>query len=1031
MRSPRLPPLESLLPLALLLLWPCTGLAQTTVPAVFSVLADEFDGSLENWTIASGSTVATVAAAARSGAKGLQVTIDSGESHLVVGGSRPVARAEEGYLTFWFDPNSVALNDPGSGFVGDRSVQIAAIKGPNFKNLVAIRFYQTGGQYLGWIEWRDGADSAQWDLGTTFVLPDRWQEITIGFREDSWVAAWVDGVNVRSITAGVTHFEDCASVLEIGKTLNSTLIEPTGTLRFDEVRFEMPRIGDLWVDASSGSDANDGLTPGTAFATIGRASDFAGAGTTVHIEPGVYRETVVPGQGGAEGEPAVYKAEDGTGTVIVRGSVPSADLNWTRLSSNTIGLPAGVDPMDVWWTDLSSWQLDGPPLMVVRLNGQGSIVERLPLSREPDWTVNQPWKHSERWWTAQGGSSATGCDPSSSADCDAATRSSSQLTDAANDNQAGVEAGNLTTLGNLTGAVLRAQDLDRAHYQYVRTITNHNVGAGRITVDQASNQAGGLPGLGWGTKYFVESDPTLIDQAGEWWFDTSNDRLYLWPPSSGNPASQSLEITRHSTAFDLSDRSWIELRDIDFELYGGTVVSISNWVSHRSVGVAVRGCSLAWAHNGIAAEQPMEAGSHTDKRVESLTIEDNEIHEMDNLAIRLTQRWDNGSDADSWTRSGLFDTVIRGNELHHVGFRPSNGDGASNGAMMFRHLDRLTFEDNWVHDTATEGLLISESVVQSASSYDFSSAEIKVGELLFRDNVFERNCQMKSDCAGIRVWAHPPDNHVFRDFLVVGNTFRDILGWSWAGEQRGHYDNGAIPGAGGSGFYMDGTSGMHLYRNVAYNNGNAGFYLIRYWRDGQMILFNNVLADNTVGIRLGGLYQDTHDHVDTKVRNNLVVNSAAYGLVLANQDSEYTNLLIDRNLYSDNGWLGAVSSAGNLNIVHTGSQEHHQTVSAIRANTPFEEAGQDASPGFVDYDSSDHDALDDSRPDFRLAVGSNAVDAGTTGLPASLTSLLDHFGVGETREGSAWDQGVYEGAVGTGEIFSDGFEGGNADAWSS
>ncbi len=585
-------------------------------------------------------------------------------------------------------------------------------------------------------------------------------------------------------------------------------------------------------------------------------------------------------------------------------------------------------------------------------------------------------------------------------------------------------------MGDLTGAVLRAQDHYRAHFQYLRKITAHNVAAGRITVDDACHRVGTDPGLGWGTKYFVESHPALLDTAGEWWFDDATDQLYLWPPTPGNPASQLLEIPRYDTAFDLMDRSWIELRDLDMELYNGRVVSMANWINHLSVGNAIRGSSLHWADIGIVAEQQVEAGSHLDKRIESLLIEDNDIGQMDTWGIKLTQRW-TGGDADSWTRSGMFDTVIRGNELHHLGFRMSEEGGSSTGGVAFRHADRLTFEDNWVHDTATEGLLLTESVVQSPSEYGFSAAEIKLGEILLRNNLFERSCQMKSDCGAIRVWGLQPDSHVFRDFLVTGNVFRDTLGWSWAAQQRGLYENGVVSGAGGSGFYMDGTTGMHLYRNLVYNNGNAGFYLIRHWRDGKMVLYNNVLANNAIGIRLGGLNNDTHVNVDTKLRNNVLVNNAAYALVVEDLDSNYTNTVIDHNLYQDNGWRGLAFKAGDMNIVHSGSQEFHQTVAEIRTNTVFESSGQDAAAGFVDYDEADHDPFDGSWPDFRLAIGSAAVDAGSSVLPGGLDSLLGLFGIAESREGTAWDQGASEGAVGTADIFSDGFESGGTSAWSN
>ena len=128
---------------------------------------------------------------------------------------------------------------------------------------------------------------------------------------------------------------------------------------------------ELWVDAENGDDANDGMTPGSAFRTIQRAADQTGPGTTVHILPGIYRETVRPAASGSAAEQIRYVAEEGPGTAIIRGSEPSASLAWTQLATNTIGLPPGVDPTQVYWAELADWTMDSPPRFVVELDGSG------------------------------------------------------------------------------------------------------------------------------------------------------------------------------------------------------------------------------------------------------------------------------------------------------------------------------------------------------------------------------------------------------------------------------------------------------------------------------------------------------------------------------------------------------------------------------------------------------------------------------------------------------------------------------------
>lgn len=985
--------------------------AQTVIPPTYPVHEDDFEGgSLENWVEAPGSVLGLVAGAGISGSTGLEVTLSVGESHLVRGSRGELARADEAYLTFRFDPNSVNLNDPGSGQVPGRSIEIAAIQGPGRDILVALRMRDVGGSFEAFLGWRDGNDVLQWDFsGGSFALVDGWQEITIGFRTDDWVAAWVDAGNVRSVS-GVDHLEPYGAVVEIGKTNTAASLNPVGELRFDEVSVELPRINDLWVDQASGDDAYDGLTPGTAFATISRASDLAGAGTVVHIQPGVYRETLLPAQGGLPGEPAQYKAEAGPGTAVIRGAGSGADLAWQQLASNTIGLPATVDPAAIWWADLSSWALTEPPHFVVGMSPADSVQERFPMAREPDWEVTDPSRHSLWWWVANGGSAVAACDPTTDPDehCDVPQRSELQLTDDADDSwQPGIEPGNLSTLGSLVGATLVARDCTFSHYEYRRTITAHAVGSGRVTVDQACLEDSGDPGLGWGSQYYVENHPRLLDNPGEWWFDVATGRLYFWPPTAQDPATLDLEISRFDTAVLLGGLSHVTFEDLDIELFNGLVFDNRNLAWQTSVGNRVAGCSLRYADRGLLLSQGVEAGSHEDKGVDGFEIEDNEIAHMDHEALRVTYYWNGGSVPATWSRAGTHDTLLRANWIHHIGFRQPSSVTSGTG-VAFWYADRATIEGNTISDMARNGVQLTRSIIQSPGG-------IQTGEILVKDNIIERACQQKTDCGALRVFGRPPDTNEFHNVLLIGNTLRDTFGWSWPGEMRRVWTAGHFKGSAGNGIYFDGASGVHVYRNISYNNGHAGINFASYWREGAQRLINNVLADNVYGIRFGGIQWDSTGNFDTRAENNILINNEAYGFLVLSADPSIPGMTLDHNLYHRNGWGTDVFKPGAMKIGLPATQQYHQTLAEIQANTSFETAGQTADPAFLSYDPDDHDRFDSSRPDFRLRAGSPAEDAGSATLPASLDAVLAHFGLTDPPLGAAYDQGRFEGTTPCGD----------------
>ncbi len=995
-----------------------TAVAQPVIPPVWDIVADGFEsGSLAAWSAVGASNLSLVANSGRNGSTGLGITVGQNEAYIY---QSQVGYAVEGYLTFWLNPNGVVLPEPSPNYwPPGASLSAARIRSSAsdwWPPMIEFYLRKPPGQgYKGYIAWPKASGYFyDWQSGS-FDLANGWQKITLGYRIDSWVAVWVNDVLVRHYT-DVAHDDPSGDVIELGKT-RQTSTTPSGTLLLDDVAFQVPRVDDLWVDAVNGNDLNDGRTAATAFKTIQKAADLAGPGTTVHILPGVYRETVYPALSGSAAEPAIYRAEAGPGTAVIRGSEPSSALTWTRLTSDPIGLPTGVYS-NVYWVDLSAWNLGGPPRFIVQLDGSGNVVARLPLAREPDWQVVTEWKHHEFWWAANGGSSVAGCTPApgDNRDCDLPSRSMTQLTDTANDTEpAGIEPGNLTTLGSLVGGTLVAIDTYQGHYVYRRTIVAHDVAAGRITVDRVCEHDGGSgnPGLGWGSKYYVENRPRLLDTPGEWWYDTATKRLYLWPPTPANPATLNLEISRRTNGVILQNRSYIILDGLTIEFLNGSAVHLANWETHKAYGDVVRNATLRYANWGLYLEQSVRATAPPGNVIDGFTLENSKIAYIDTYAIRLIDWWENSAAADAFTRSGIVNTVIRNNEMHHLGFR-ADGDNAI--GVSFGFANKLRFEGNHVHHVAHNGVQFSRSVIQSDKTYGFAPSEIKTGDILIANNIFEKTCQLTTDCGGLKFWGDPPDNHVFRNVLITGNIFRNTFGWTYVSEKRGRWTGGTgsqVRGMGGFGLYVDHASGIHAYRNVAYNNAYTGYMFSGVWRDGPMIYVNNIAANSLYGFAIGSSY-DTHGSVDTRVINNIIVNNEAFGMSVGYAAGRTQNMTIDYNLYHANGW-GGMWRAGPMVVRQQHpdgslSWEPMQTLAEVQANTPWEDHGVAGDPAFWAYDAADHDLFDGSWPDFHLtAASTNAIDRGTTALPASLVALLVQFGVNDWRWGAAYDIGRYEG----------------------
>lgn len=554
----------------------------------------------------------------------------------------------------------------------------------------------------------------------------------------------------------------------------------------------------------------------------------------------------------------MIRAEAGQDTVFARGSIPSSALTWHPLAGNTIGLPSGVEPGRVYEADLSAYGVDSAPRFVVRLDDPTGDVTRLPLAREPDWRVAKEWKHHEYWWAATGGTEPTPFEPpfawhqTTEIEAEQLNRSEYYLTDHLPDTEpADIEPGDLTTLPDLVGATIWVMDTGQGHNTYRRVITEHDRAAGRIRVDEPTIVQWHV-GLGWGSKYYVENLPAFIDTPGEWWFDKASKKIYLWPTVPADPATLGIELSWLDHGIDLSNRSHIMLDGLNFEFFDRDMVRINNGADKESEAVTIRNVAARYGNKGVYLSQNSLGPSEF--IIKGFTLENSELSYMDTYGIEYTYWFGTQSPVDGWTRAGIQDTLIKGNNIHHLAFRSDSNFPVGN---AFGYADSLRLVGNHFHHTAHCGVnffgAIDEIVDDIADG--FTPEQIKTSGILIYDNIFEKACQLNADCGALKIGGSPPYKHVFRDFLVMNNIFRDTYGWTHASvKRRARFAGDASPrtGLGGFGFYIDYASGIHAYGNIAYNNAHIGYSMYGYWRNGDILYFNNIAANSVYGFHMSG-----------------------------------------------------------------------------------------------------------------------------------------------------------------------------------
>ena len=265
------------------------------------------------------------------------------------------------------------------------------------------------------------------------------------------------------------------------------------------------------------SHYGNNMNPGTIelpLLTIQAASDSMEAGDICFIRQGIYHETVImDDHDGMDGVPIVfsnYENERGAmdGTV-------SIDSIWQVHSGN------------IWKTklDFEIWQLF--------VNWEEMVMARWPNANFADssiWDKENHWGHG----TIDDNSDAY-------------------------DN------------GTLIDAPYEGVDLAGSGLNITNAIAILNVGSFKTWTRRVLTHNGNTftydPVPGWKTKhhdYFLEGKLEFLDTEGEWFFETTMDTLYFYPPNGMDPNEMHIRGKVQSYAFEISNSDHVQIKNLEF-----------------------------------------------------------------------------------------------------------------------------------------------------------------------------------------------------------------------------------------------------------------------------------------------------------------------------------------------------------------------------------------------------------------------------------------------------------------------------------
>lgn len=563
------------------------------------------------------------------------------------------------------------------------------------------------------------------------------------------------------------------------------------------------------------ADPNAGLTDGP-FLTIQKCANVAAAGDTCLIRSGTYRETVTPAASGTAGNRIVYRPYSGE-NVTIDGADPLSSwvLDSDNIYKTTVSSPTGLFANQIFvdgvmlnearWPDISTAAGDHYDL------DKYETVEEVKFSTNPrrvtvcDTDLNGL---PTNYWA--GGKINIGAGKAWF-----------------------FQTGTITASGS-GGPGLPCQN-----------------GSGYVTFELLEELHDEPYQPIAGNKYFLYGVRSALDSDGEWYYDSGASTLYVKTASGDNPGGHTVTMKQRNYAFDLSGRSYIDVRG--FNMNASTILTdasshhiiidsihatylshymvvgddgLNGFGSHRDdTGIILNGSNNIIRNSTLA----YSAGNGVTIRGNDNQVVNNLIHDTNyigtyNAGIRV-----NGApDLDDSGNPGPG-ILIKGNTIYNTG-----RDGIiywfNGSSIVYNHIYNVGYltHDNGV--LYTGGIASSQNVVAYNILHDNHAALLADG--LYLDEaaspfLIHHNVVYNIPGAGLRLNGSIPSQSNINN-LIYNNTFAGANNTSVANYLANHmngnqiYNNifeGTVNIATGASFANNTTNPLFV------NAGSADFHL--------------------------------------------------------------------------------------------------------------------------------------------------------------------------------------------------------------
>ncbi len=384
---------------------------------------------------------------------------------------------------------------------------------------------------------------------------------------------------------------------------------------------------------NNGNDTNDGLSEATPWQTLNQVNAvvFPNYSTILFKRGEVFRGKISPQKSPVGLTFGAYSSGDNpiiSGSVVITGWTPTTH--------------PGLSP-NVYEAKVTSLPLGNSGIEQLFVNGELMTIARYP-------NVNSP---AEKNWLR------VGTEVGTNAFVDPALKAYSKLND------------------YWKGATLRIRNYSWTYT--ILPITRYSASKGRLTVSGLGEQ---LPE--WG--YFIDGKLEELDTPGEWYYQASSNKVYLYPKGGIDPNTVLIEGTTYPTGLSITNgENYTTVENLTFRHFTSKGVLLSG--SNHGI---IRNCRFEHNVTGIYLWNAADA-----------LIQGNQLDHQLDTAIVLQ--------ADN--RFQVKNSVVEYNQISHTAMYPAYGErfqGVYQGVGINVFGKSFTVRKNVVENTSWSGIALKE-----------------------------------------------------------------------------------------------------------------------------------------------------------------------------------------------------------------------------------------------------------------------------------------------------------------------------------